>query len=75
MYQHLADGDADSGSAAEWSNNVLLDKKSDYFEGEVIPRVYFYKARNSVPLVKGQSYTSDVTYNHYHVIRDMPAGL
>ena len=55
MYQYWADGDADSGSAAEWSNNVLSDKKSDYFEGEVIPRVYFYKARNSVPLVKGQS--------------------
>lgn len=65
VYQHWADGDAASGSTAAWNNNILSDNKSDYFEGEVIPHVYFYQASNKTPLVQGQSYTFEVTYNYY----------
>ena len=65
VYQHWADGDAASGTQAEWNNNILSDSKSDYFEGEVVPHVFFYKASNSQPLVNGQSYSFNVTYNYY----------
>lgn len=65
VYQHWADGDAATGSKAEWNNNILSETKSDYFEGEVVPHVFFYKASNSQPLVNGQSYSFNVTYNHY----------
>ena len=65
VYQHWADGDATFGTKAEWNNNILSDSKSDYFEGEVVPHVFYYKASNSQPLVNGQSYTFNVTYNHY----------
>ena len=64
-YQHWADGDALRGSAAEWNNNILSDTKSDYFEGEVVPHVFVYKASNSEPLVQGKSYSFNITYNHY----------
>lgn len=65
VYQHWADGDAARATAPEWNNNILSDGKSDYFEGEVVPHVYFYKASNNAPLVNGQSYSFNVTYNHY----------
>ena len=65
VYQHWADGDAANGTAAEWNNNILSNSKSDYFEGEVVPHVYFYKASNNMPLVNGQTYSFNVTYNHY----------
>ena len=65
VYQHWADGDAARGTSAEWNNNILSDGKSDYFEGEVVPHVYFYKASNNTPLVNGQSYSFNVTYNYY----------
>jgi hypothetical protein len=65
VYQHWADGDAAIGSSPEWNNNILSDGKSDYFEGEVVPHVYFYKASNNAPLVTGQAYTFNFTYNHY----------
>ena len=64
-YQHWADGDALRNTAAEWNNNILSDTKSDYFEGEVVPHVFVYKASNSEPLVQGKSYTFNITYNHY----------
>ena len=65
VYQHWADGDAARGTTAEWNNNILSDGKSDYFEGEVVPHVFFYKASNNVPLVSGQTYSFNVTYNYY----------
>jgi len=65
VYQHWADGDAARGTAPEWNNNILSGGKSDYFEGEVVPHVYFYKASNNTPLVNGQTYSFNVTYNHY----------
>ncbi len=65
VYQHWADGDAARGTAAEWNNNILSDGKSDYFEGEVVPHTYFYKASNNTPLVNGQTYSFNVTYNYY----------
>jgi uncharacterized repeat protein (TIGR01451 family) len=65
VYQHWADGDAASGTKAEWNNNILSDSKSDYFEGEVVPHVFYYTASNSQPLVNGQSYSFNVTYNYY----------
>jgi uncharacterized repeat protein (TIGR01451 family) len=65
VYQHWADGDAARGTQAEWNNNILSDSKSNYFEGEVVPHVFFYKASNSQPLVNGQSYSFNVTYNYY----------
>ncbi len=65
VYQHWADGDAMQGTSAEWNNNILSETKSDYFEGEVVPHVFYYKASNSQPLVNGQSYSFNVTYNYY----------
>lgn len=65
VYQHWADGDAAKGTAAEWNNNILSDSKSDYFEGEVVPHVFYYKASNNTPLVNGQTYSFNVTYNYY----------
>ncbi|NCW77652.1 MAG: hypothetical protein EBV64_06750, partial [Oxalobacteraceae bacterium] len=65
VYQHWADGDAATQSAPEWNNNILNANKSDYFEGEVIPHVFIYKASSQVPLVNGQSYSFNVTYNYY----------
>ena len=64
-YQHWADGDGATGSAAEWNNNILSANKSDYFEGEVIPNVFYFPASNNTPLVNGQSYTFNITYNYY----------
>ena len=65
VYQHWADGDTAKGTTAEWNNNILSDGKSDYFEGEVVPHVYFYKASNNTPLVQGETYSFNVTYNYY----------
>lgn len=65
VYQHWADGDAAAGTAAEWNNNILSANKSDYFEGEVVPNLFYYSASNKAPLVNGQSYSFDVTYNLY----------
>ncbi|WP_320111530.1 SdrD B-like domain-containing protein [Draconibacterium orientale] len=65
VYQHWADGDANTGSSADWNNNILSDNKSDYFEGEVIPHVFVYKASNQVPLTNGETYSINVTYNYY----------
>ncbi len=65
VYQHWADGDAGLGSAAEWNNNILSANKSDYFEGEVIPHVFVYKASNSQPLEYGHTYSFNITYNYY----------
>ncbi|WP_291939928.1 hypothetical protein [Limnohabitans sp.] len=65
VYQHWADGDAARGTSPEWNNNILSDGKSDYFEGEVVPHVFFYKASNNTPLVNGQTYSFNVTYNYY----------
>ncbi len=65
VYQHWADGDAATGTSAEWNNNILSANKSDYFEGEVIPHVFVYKASNQAPLTNGQSYSFNVTYNYY----------
>ncbi|WP_416558899.1 beta strand repeat-containing protein [Limnohabitans sp. yimb22184] len=65
VYQHWADGDAMQGTSAEWNNNILSETKSDYFEGEVVPHVFYYKASNSQPLVNGQTYSFNVTYNYY----------
>jgi hypothetical protein len=65
VFQHWADGDAAAGSAANWNNNILSNNKSDYFEGEVIPHVFVYKASNQTPLVNGQSYSFNITYNYY----------
>ena len=64
VYQHWADGDAARGTTAEWNNNILSDGKSDYFEGEVVPHAYFYKASNNTPLTNGQTYSFNVTYNY-----------
>ena len=52
-------------TSANWNNNILSDGKSDYFEGEVIPHVFAYKASNNAPLVHDQSYSFNITYNHY----------
>jgi hypothetical protein len=64
VYQHWADGDP-PGVGAEWNNNILNDNKSSYFEGEVIPHVFEYKASSQTPLTNGQSYSINVTYNYY----------
>src|SRR3954453_18793806 len=61
VYQHWADA-----GGAEWNNNILNNNKSDYFEGEVIPHVFVYKASSQVPLVTGQSYSFNITYNYYN---------
>lgn len=60
VYQHWADA-----GAGDWNNNILNDQKSNYFEGEVVPHVFIYKASNTKPLVNGQSYSFDITYNYY----------
>jgi len=65
VYQHWADGDAARQTGAEWNNNILSDSKSDYFEAEVVPHVFYYKASNNSPLVQGHSYSFNITYNHY----------
>ena len=65
VYQHWADGDAASGTRAEWNNNILSDRKSDYTEGEVIPHVFVYSASNNKPLVQGQTYSFNITYDYY----------
>ena len=59
VYQHWSDTDV------EWNNNILNDAKSDYFEGEVIPHVFVYKASSQVPLTNGESYSFNITYNYY----------
>src|SRR5262249_18049783 len=60
VYQHWADA-----GGPEWNNNILNDNKSNYFEGEVVPHVYVYKASNQAPLTNGQSYSINITYNFY----------
>lgn len=60
VYQHWADA-----GGPEWNNNILNDAKSNYFEGEVIPHVFVWKASNQTPLTNGQSYSFNVTYNYY----------
>ena len=65
VYQHWADA-----GGVEWNNNILNDNKSDYFEGEVIPHVFLYKASNQTPLTNGQSYSFNVTYNWYQSTSD-----
>ena len=62
VYEHWADGDS---QPADWNNNILSDQKSNYFEGEVIPHAYVYKASSQTPLTNGQSYSFNVTYNYY----------
>jgi hypothetical protein len=59
VYQHWADTDA------AWNPDILSANKSDYFEGEVIPHVFVYKASNNTPLTNGQSYSFNITYNYY----------
>lgn len=65
VYQHWADGDTATGSKAEWNNNILSANKSDYSEGEVIPHLFAYTASNNAPLVNGQTYSFNITYNYY----------
>ncbi|MEJ8824817.1 hypothetical protein WKW80_22720, partial [Variovorax humicola] len=60
VYQHWADA-----GGPEWNNNILNDNKSDYFEGEVIPHVFVFKASSQTPLINGQSYSFNITYNYY----------
>jgi len=64
-YQHWADGDAATGSAASWNNNILSANKSDYFEGEVIPHVAVLPASNNAPLEQNHTYTFTVVYNFW----------
>src|SRR6266498_703843 len=64
-YQHWADGDAATGSAASWNNNILSANKSDYFEGEVIPHVAVLPASNNAPLELNHTYTFTVVYNFW----------
>ena len=56
---------SDEPLPGDWNNNILNDNKSNYFEGEVIPHVWMYGASNNAPLVNGQSYSFNVTYNWY----------
>jgi hypothetical protein len=65
VYLHWADGDAATGSPPEWNNNILSDVKSDYFEGEVVPHLFLYKASNNAPLKPGEAYTFVIRYNYY----------
>lgn len=65
VYQHWADGDAADPADDEWNNNILSANKSDYSEGEVIPHVFAFKASSQTPLVPGQTYSFNITYNHY----------
>ena len=61
VYQHWSD----EPLPGDWNNNILNDNKSNYFEGEVIPHVFVYKASSQVPLTNGQSYSFNITYNYY----------
>ena len=65
VYRRWADGDATTGSTPEWNNNILSANKSDYFEGEVTPHVFVYNAFKNAPLVNGQTYSFNITYNYY----------
>ncbi|MFN5163192.1 MAG: hypothetical protein ACK5IA_15180, partial [Cyanobacteriota bacterium] len=56
---------SDEPLPGDWNNNILNDNKSNYFEGEIIPHVYIYEGKNAAQLVKGQSYSFNVTYNYY----------
>ena len=49
VYQHWADQVNQSGGVS-WQGDILNAGKSDYFEGEVIPHVFVYKASNQQPL-------------------------
>ena len=60
VYQHWADA-----GTPEWNNNILSSNKSQYFEGEVIPHLFIYKASNNTPLVNGQTYSFTISYNYY----------
>ncbi len=64
-YQHWADGDAATGSAASWNNNILSANKSDYFECAVIPHVAVLPASNNAPLEQNHTYTFTVVYNFW----------
>lgn len=64
-YQHWADGDAATGTTAQWQGDVLSANKSDYFEGEVIPHAYAFQATNNKPLVPNTEYTIAIKYNYY----------
>lgn len=63
--QHSADGDAATGSVPSWNYNILSANKSDYFEGEVIPQVFVFKAPNQAPLTNASSYSCMLTYDGY----------
>lgn len=65
VYQHWADADLEPIASPEWNNNILNDNKSDYFEGEVVPHVFVYKASNNAPLENGKSYTFTIIHNYY----------
>ncbi|MES2718825.1 MAG: hypothetical protein V4795_23910, partial [Pseudomonadota bacterium] len=64
IYQHWAD-QVDQPGGPTWQGNILSEGKSDYFEGEVIPHVFVYKASNQTPLTNGASYSFNITYNYY----------
>jgi hypothetical protein len=64
VYQHWAD-QANQPGGPSWQGDILSEGKSDYFEGEVIPHVFVYKASNNTPLVNGQSYSFNIIYNYY----------
>jgi len=49
---------------------MLSATKCNYFEGEVIPHVFVYKASNQTPLTNGPSYSFNVTYNCCQQNRD-----
>ncbi len=61
VYQHWSD----EPLPGDWNNDILNANKSNYFEGEVVPHVFVYKASNNAPLTNGQSYAINVTYNYY----------
>ena len=65
VYQHWADATGPTDLNGNWNNNILSAIKSEYHEGEVIPHVFVFQASNSTPLVPGQTYTFQITYNHY----------
>jgi hypothetical protein len=64
VYQHWAD-QVDQPGGPSWQGDILSSGKSDYFEGEVIPHVFDYKASNQTPLTNGQTYSFNVTYNYF----------
>ena len=59
VYQHWSD------EGSSWDGGILNANASNYFEGEVVPHVYVYKASSSAPLTNGQSYSFNITYNYY----------